>query len=162
MLSVGKKILVPIDGSPQSDKAAEEAVRLALAGESTFKSTLHAILVLPGMRAPSFTDFFPSLPATERPDWEENRKRIFYVVVLSDTAATAGGPVLAGRRRLRPRVHRAGARHADRVVGDRRGRDQRPGIGHRRDGARRRGPGLRDRTGAAHLAVPPFVTSRTS
>lgn len=80
MLSVGKKILVPIDGSPQSDKAAEEAVRLALAGDSTFKSSLHAILVLPGMRAPSFTDFFPSLPATERPDWEENRKRIFYVV----------------------------------------------------------------------------------
>lgn len=80
MLRVGKKILVAIDGSPQSDKAAEEAVRLAQSCGSTFTSTLHALLVLPGMRAPSFTDFFPSLPATERPDWEENRKRIFYVV----------------------------------------------------------------------------------
>lgn len=28
----------------------------------------------------SFTDFFPSPPATERPDWEEKRQRIFYVV----------------------------------------------------------------------------------
>jgi len=80
MLNIGKKILVAIDGSPQSDKAAEEAVRLATACGTSFKSTLHALLVLPSMRAPSFTDFFPSLPATERPDWEENRKRIFYVV----------------------------------------------------------------------------------
>lgn len=80
MLNVGKNILVAIDGSPQSDKAAEEAVRLALFSGNAFKSTLHAILVLPAMRAPSFTDFFPSLPATERPDWEENRRRIFYVV----------------------------------------------------------------------------------
>ncbi len=29
MLTLRKKILVAIDGSPQSDKAAEEAVRLA-------------------------------------------------------------------------------------------------------------------------------------
>lgn len=80
MLNVGKKILVAIDGSPQSDKAAEEAVRLALACGSNFRSVLHAILVLPGMRAPSFTDFFPTPMATERADWEEKRKRIFYVV----------------------------------------------------------------------------------
>jgi len=29
MLKLSKKIIVAIDGSPQSDKAAEEAVRLA-------------------------------------------------------------------------------------------------------------------------------------
>ncbi len=80
MLNVGKKILVAIDGSPQSDKAAEEAVRLATGSGSRFKGKLYAMLVLPGMRAPSFTDFFPSPPATERPDWEHNRSRIFYVV----------------------------------------------------------------------------------
>lgn len=80
MLNLSKKILVAIDGSPQSDKAAEEAVRLAKASGGRFKSNVHAILVLPGMRTPSFTDFFPSPPATERPDWEEQRKRIFYVV----------------------------------------------------------------------------------
>lgn len=80
MLNIGKRVLVAIDGSPQSDKAAEEAVKMVLWSGNAFKSTLHALLVLPGMRAPSFTDFFPSLPATERPDWEENRKRIFYVV----------------------------------------------------------------------------------
>ncbi|BCR06125.1 universal stress protein [Desulfuromonas versatilis] len=80
MLNLSKKILVAIDGSPQSDKAAEEAVRLAAASGTRFKSKVHAMLVLPSMRTPSFTDFFPSPPATERPDWEETRKRIFYVV----------------------------------------------------------------------------------
>lgn len=80
MLNLSKKILVAIDGSPQSDKAAEEAVRLAVSAGSRFKSKLYAILVLPSSRTPSFTDFFPSPPATERPDWEEKRQRIFYVV----------------------------------------------------------------------------------
>lgn len=80
MLTLSKKIMVAIDGSPQSDKAAEEAVRLAAASGKRFKSTVYAVLVLPSMRTPSFTDFFPSLPATERPDWEEKRKRLFYVV----------------------------------------------------------------------------------
>ncbi len=80
MLNLSKKILVAIDGSPQSDKAAEEAIRLAGASGTRFKSKVYAILVLPSMRSPSFTDFFPSPPATERPDWEEKRKRIFYVV----------------------------------------------------------------------------------
>lgn len=88
MLNLGKKILVAIDGSPQSDKAAEEAVRLAAASGTRFKSKVYAILVLPSMRTPSFTDFFPSPPATERPDWEEKRKRIFYVV---EKAATEAG-----------------------------------------------------------------------
>lgn len=91
MLNLGKKVLVAIDGSPQSDKAAEEAVRMVLWSGNAFKSTLHALLVLPGMRAPSFTDFFPSLPATERPDWEAARQRIFYVV--EKAAAEAQIPI---------------------------------------------------------------------
>jgi len=80
MLNISKKILVAIDGSPQSDKAAEEAVRLAASTGARFKSKVYAILVLPGMRRQSFTDFFPTPPATEAPDWEEKRQRIFYVV----------------------------------------------------------------------------------
>jgi nucleotide-binding universal stress UspA family protein len=80
MLTLSKKILVPIDGSPQSDKAAEEAIRLAAASGKRFKSKVYAVMVLPSMRAPSFTDFFPSPPATELPDWEQKRQRLFYVV----------------------------------------------------------------------------------
>lgn len=91
MLNLSKKILVAIDGSPQSDKAAEEAVRLAAAAGSRFKSKVHAMLVLPGMRTPSFTDFFPAPPVTEQPDWEEKRQRIFYVV---EKAAKEAGVAL--------------------------------------------------------------------
>lgn len=91
MLNLSKKILVAIDGSPQSDKAAEEAVRLAAGSGTRFKSKVYAILALPSMRAPSFTDFFPSPPATELPDWEEKRQRIFYVV--EKAAAEAGIPL---------------------------------------------------------------------
>lgn len=83
MLNLSKKIVVAIDGSPQSDKAAEEAVRLAASSGSKLRSTIHAVMVLPSMRTPSFTDFFPTVPATEREDWEEQRKRIFYVVEKS-------------------------------------------------------------------------------
>jgi len=88
MLNLSKKIVVAIDGSPQSDKAAEEAIRLASASGTRFKSKVYAILVLPGSRTPSFTDFFPAPPATELPGWEEKRKRIFYVV---EKAASEGG-----------------------------------------------------------------------
>lgn len=91
MLSVSKKILVAIDGSPQSDKAAEEAVRLALASGARTRSKVYAIIVLPGSRAASFTDFFPSPPPTERPDWENQRKRIFFVV--EKVAAEAAVPL---------------------------------------------------------------------
>lgn len=80
MLTISKKILVAIDGSPQSDKAAEEAVRMAAASGKRFKSKVFALLVLPSMRTPSFTDFFPSPPATEQPGWEQKRQRLFYVV----------------------------------------------------------------------------------
>jgi nucleotide-binding universal stress UspA family protein len=94
MLNLSKKILVAIDGSPQSDKAAEEAVRLAAAAGTRFKSKVYAMLVLPGMRTPSFTDFFPAPPATEQPDWEEKRQRIFYVV---EKAASEAGVALENR-----------------------------------------------------------------
>lgn len=91
MLNLSKKILVAIDGSPQSDKAAEEALRLAAASGTRFRSKVYAMMVLSGSKAPSFTDFFPSIPVTEQVDWEEKRKRIFYVV--EKTAAEAGVPL---------------------------------------------------------------------
>ncbi len=80
MLTLSKQILVAIDGSPQSDKAAEEAVRLASISGSKFKSRVFAVLVLPNMKSSSFTDFFPAKPPTEMPDWQKKRDRLFYVV----------------------------------------------------------------------------------
>ena len=65
MLTLSKKIMVAIDGSPQSDKAAEEAVRLGSISGSKFKSQVYAVMVLPSMKKQSFTDFFPDKPATE-------------------------------------------------------------------------------------------------
>ncbi len=47
MLNLRKKILVAIDGSPFSNKAAEEAVRMAAGNPSQFKSKIYAMLVLP-------------------------------------------------------------------------------------------------------------------
>ena len=80
MLTLSKKILVAIDGSPQSDKAAEEAIRLAAQSGVKLRSQVYAVLVLSSLKPPSFTDFFPSKPPTEEPDWEEKRERLFYVV----------------------------------------------------------------------------------
>jgi nucleotide-binding universal stress UspA family protein len=80
MLTLRKKIIVAIDGSPQSDKAAEEAVRLASVSGTKFKSRLYAVMVLPSMKTPSFTDFFPDKPADEMPGWQDKRDRLFYVV----------------------------------------------------------------------------------
>jgi nucleotide-binding universal stress UspA family protein len=80
MLNLRKKILVAIDGSPQSDKAAEEAVRLAAGNQSQFKSRIYALLVLPNAPASTYTDFVPSTPMTETKKWDELRERIFYVV----------------------------------------------------------------------------------
>ena len=45
-------------------------------------------MVLPNMKTPSFTDFFPDKPATEMPGWQEKRDRLFYVV--EKVAAEAG------------------------------------------------------------------------
>lgn len=80
MLNLRKKILVAIDGSPQSDKAAEEAVRLASGNQSQFKSRIYALLVLPNAQNSTYTDFIPAAPMTETKKWDELRERIFYVV----------------------------------------------------------------------------------
>lgn len=80
MLNLRKKILVAIDGSPQSDKAAEEAVRMAAGNRSQFKSRIYAMLVLPNAPANTYTDFLPSRPPTEQEKWEELRSKIFYVI----------------------------------------------------------------------------------
>jgi nucleotide-binding universal stress UspA family protein len=80
MLNLRKKILVAIDGSPQSDKAAEEAVRLAAGNQSQFKSRIFALLVLPNAPTSTYTDFVPAAPMTESKKWDELRQRIFYVV----------------------------------------------------------------------------------
>jgi len=85
MLSLRKKILVAIDGSPQSDKAAEEAVRLAAGNQSQFKSRIYALLVLPNAPASTYTDFVPAAPMTETSRWDELRERIFYVVEKCST-----------------------------------------------------------------------------
>ena len=80
MLNLRKKILVAIDGSPQSDKAAEEAVRLAAGNQGQFKSRIYALLVLPNAPNSTYTDFVPAAPMTETNKWDELRERIFYVV----------------------------------------------------------------------------------
>ena len=80
MLTLSKKILVAIDGSPQSDKAAEEAVRLAAASGSKFKSHVYALLVLPKVDAPAVIDYLPESRAVSHRNIDETRKRMFYVV----------------------------------------------------------------------------------
>jgi nucleotide-binding universal stress UspA family protein len=80
MLNLRKKILVAIDGSPQSDKAAEEAVRMAYGNRSQFKSCVYAMLVLPNAPTSTYTDFVPTAPVTETEKWDDLRQRIFYVV----------------------------------------------------------------------------------
>jgi nucleotide-binding universal stress UspA family protein len=90
MLMLSKKILVAIDGSPQSDKAAEEAIRLASQSGPKLPGQVFAVVVLPGLKSPSFTDFLPSKPPTEEPGWQEKRDRLFYVV--EKAAREAGIP----------------------------------------------------------------------
>ena len=80
MLNLRKKILVAIDGTPQSDKAAEEAVRLAAGNRGQLKSRIYALLVLPNAPTSTYTDFVPVAPMTEAKKWDELRQRIFYVV----------------------------------------------------------------------------------
>jgi len=91
MLTLRKKILVAIDGSPMSDKAAEEAVRLAAGNPSQFKSKVYAMLVLPNAPRTTFTDFVPPKPVTETEQWAELRDKIFYVV--QKNAAEAAIPL---------------------------------------------------------------------
>lgn len=81
MLNLSKKILVAIDGSPASDKAAEEAVRLAAATSSEhFRSTLYAVIVLPAKEAPALTDLTLAPTRSRVDDWADKQRRIFYVV----------------------------------------------------------------------------------
>ncbi|OGU00663.1 MAG: universal stress protein [Geobacteraceae bacterium GWC2_48_7] len=80
MLNLRKKILVAIDGTPQSDKAAEEAVRMATGTGSQFNSRIYAMLVLPNAPASTYTDFVPAAPITETDQWSDMRQRIFYVI----------------------------------------------------------------------------------
>lgn len=83
MLNLRKKILVAIDGSAYSDKAAEEAVRLAAGNRSQFKSKIFALLVVPNAQSTSYSDFVPAKPLTETEGWDELRKRIFYIIEKS-------------------------------------------------------------------------------
>jgi nucleotide-binding universal stress UspA family protein len=85
MLKLSKKILVAIDGSPQSDKAAEEAVKLTVTSGGEIKNHLFAVMVLPTLGK---SQFLPHTPMTEQPDWERRRQRAFYVV--EKAAAEAG------------------------------------------------------------------------
>jgi len=81
MLNLSKKILVAIDGSPASDKAAEEAVRMAAAtSNERFRSTLYAVIVLPAKEAPALTDLTLAPARKRQDDWESKKNRIFYVV----------------------------------------------------------------------------------
>jgi len=117
MLNLSKKILVAIDGSPQSDKAAEEAIRLAGKSGTKVKSQVFAVLVLPSTKTPSFTDFFPSKPPTELPDWQDKRDRLFYVV--EKAAAEAEIPVeslVVYGDPAEELIHIARERHCDVIV----------------------------------------------
>jgi len=88
MLNLSQKIIVAIDGTPPSDKAAEVAVRLAAAScTAHFKSTLFALIVRPAKDDPSLHDLYPG-QGGQLPDWEERQQRIFYVV---DKAAAEAG-----------------------------------------------------------------------
>jgi nucleotide-binding universal stress UspA family protein len=80
MLNLPKKILVAIDGTPISDKAAEEAVRIAASNQGAYKSTIVALLVLPNAPRNTFTDFVPAPPVTQTEQWDDLRQRIFYVI----------------------------------------------------------------------------------
>ena len=80
MLNLRKQILVAIDGSPLSDKAAEEAVRMAAANPGSYKSKVYAMLVLPNAPRNTYTDFVPTPVVTESTEWQELRDRIFFVI----------------------------------------------------------------------------------
>ena len=83
MLNLRKKILVAIDGSPQSDKAAEEAVRIAAGSRSQFPSRIYAMLILPNAPTSTYSDFVPTAPVTETDKWNDLRRQIFYVIEKS-------------------------------------------------------------------------------
>jgi len=83
MLTLNKKIIVAIDGSPQSDKAAEEAVRLASVSGTRFKSNIYALLVLPKADAPATVDSQSGSTLNAAIDMDAAQKNIFYVIEKS-------------------------------------------------------------------------------
>ncbi len=88
MLNLSKRIVVAIDGSPPSDKAAEEAVRLTLAGSTEhFKGLLSAVIVRPAKDDPVLHDLYPGRGG-QLTEWKSRQERIFYVV---DRAAAEAG-----------------------------------------------------------------------
>ena len=88
MLNLSKKIVVAIDGSPPSDKAAEEAVRLTLASSTEhFKGLLSAVIVRPAKDDPALHDLYPGRGG-QLSEWKLRQERIFYVV---DKAAAEAG-----------------------------------------------------------------------
>ncbi len=91
MLSIPKQILVAIDGTPLSDKAADEAVRMAACSKGPIKSRILALLVLPNAPRNTYNDFVPTPPVTETDNWDDFRRRIFYVI--EKNAADAGIPL---------------------------------------------------------------------
>ena len=111
MLHLRKKILVAIDGSPLSDKAAEEAVRMAACNPGPLKSTIYALLVLPNAPRNTFTDFVPSPPITETEKWQELKERIFATLGARPIprASTSATPV---SRRSRSRRRRSSSYRA--------------------------------------------------
>lgn len=91
MLNLGKKIVVAIDGSPASDKAAEEAVRLASVSGSRFVSTVYAVLVLPEAQTSAVIDYLPAQSSGQPLSMDETRRRIFSVV--EKVAREVGAPL---------------------------------------------------------------------
>jgi nucleotide-binding universal stress UspA family protein len=53
---------------------------MAASNKGPYKSRIIAMLVLPNAPRNTFTDFVPPPPITETPQWEELRRRIFYVI----------------------------------------------------------------------------------
>ena len=80
MLTLNKKIVVAIDGSPASDKAAEEAVRLASVSGSRLRSTLFAVFVLPASQSSPVIDYLPDQQSGKPLSMSETCSRIFSVV----------------------------------------------------------------------------------
>jgi len=80
MLTLGKKIVVAIDGSPQSDKAAEEAIRLASISGERFRSIVYAVFVLPPSQESLVIDYLPDAAAPLGIGLQETKRRIFSVV----------------------------------------------------------------------------------
>ncbi|PLX99822.1 MAG: universal stress protein [Desulfuromonas sp.] len=89
MLNLSKKIVVAIDGSPQSDKAAEEAVRMATISRGRVKSRIYAVLVLPKSDAPAVDSL--AVPDDRMvSDHESIRKQMFYVIEKAAREAEIG------------------------------------------------------------------------